>query len=124
MRWPWVSRATHEAELRILTQSFEHAMANVREANARYDVLSERYHALRVSGANAVPVGMEAAPVPTLASDLAIEDVVSKYGNNPRLRRVLQRFQAEQRRQNTDEGKIADRITNWRDPDEDQENAA
>lgn len=70
MRWPWVSRAQYEAmfdavvrERAALTATRAAGDEAIRVANARYDALLEKYHALRVSGANA-PEPEKAVPPP------------------------------------------------------------
>ena len=121
---PFVSRERYENDLRTVDQSRMQA-SNLCESlieegckeRMRYDLLLEKYHELRVSGATPAIQPMKAALPPNEPSDVAIEDVLAKRGNSALLRRVLTRYQSEQRRNKVDEDKIADAITTWRDPD-------
>lgn len=102
----------------MMARDLDYARYALNEAKSEFNELLERYHALRGSGAT--PVGSLAPAVePHAPSDLAIEQVVERFGGNVRLRRKLVQFQAEARRKNADEDEIADAITDWKDPDED-----
>lgn len=107
MRLPWVSRAAFDlsqhnnAQLHLLVK--EHA-------DARYDNLLSKYHALRLQGAN-VPEPKPAviAKEPSML-DMAITE---KAGGNHRLRLHLTRWAAEQRQARVDDGEIMERVTTW-----------
>lgn len=115
MLLPWVARRAYDA----LSQHAAFVERQNDDLKVQLEAWGERYHALRLTGH--VP-GRSAVPVDGLSpqpSDLAIEDTVRKFGGNPRLRRALQLYQQEQRRQNVSEADIVDQVTTWRDPDSD-----
>lgn len=96
-------------------------------AEARYQTLLDRYHALRTAGANAVPAGLPAV-LQRKPADEAIETVVARFHGHSGLRRQLQRFVLRERSLEgydaTREQDIADAVLNWRDPDADEDDAA
>jgi hypothetical protein len=133
MRWPFVSRAAHEA-LRANAEALRGALQEERstrfrdgtmmeQERARYDDLLEKYHALRVSGANAPQsVGLPPAQRPAKPADEAIETVVARFGGNSRLRRQLQKYvYTERMKPDADEDKIAESVLVWRDPEDDED---
>lgn len=82
----------------------------------RFEMLSEKYHELRVSGANAPEgaKGLAIAPRPSKPADQAIETIVDRSNGNVALRRRLQRFvNLERQKPDADEDTIADRVLHW-----------
>lgn len=93
------------------------ACRNAREQDrADYTDLLNRYHELR--GHGAIAGGLKPEPEPSAPSDIAITEVVDRFGGNVRLRRKLLQFQASARRENADEADIARSILEWKDPNE------
>ena len=123
MRWPWVSRALHEECIQTLIGEKVALRADFRVLTDDYRALLDKYHSLRAVGASPVGGGLKPEPEPSKPSDLAIEQVVERFGGNLRLRRKLQQFQADARRHNADEDEIAEQITTWRDPAADEDAA-
>lgn len=122
MKLPWVSRVrleSSEAMCDLLRRDLAYARSAVEESRGEFKELLELYHSLRSAGASPTGPGLKPEPEPHAPSDIAIEQVVERFGGNLRLRRKLLQFQAEARRRNADEGEIADAITVWKDPDED-----
>lgn len=118
--WEWIrSDAGRDHLERQLAEERERSDLRVANAEARHDALLEKYHELRAAGHDAGPKPLPAKQKPDSPSDLAIEDVVSRFGGNPRLRRILLTYQRKQRLAGQDEDGIADRIRNWTDPDAD-----
>lgn len=100
----------HVAEVRML-------LASERQ---RYDTLLDKYHALKV-GTTGVPAdnhrhGLHPEPIPSSPSDLAIEQVVERFGGNIKLRRKLLQYREDRRQRDDTDDVIADSILNWRDP--------
>ena len=86
----------------------------------RYDQLMEKYHALRVSGANSVPVGLDPVKRNLMPADEAIEVMVEKYPHFRGLRQQLQRFvHMERVKPNADEEKIATMVRDWNSTEDD-----
>jgi hypothetical protein len=52
---PWVSRAHHEEVIAAWRAAVEETRTPIRETFARFDALLEKYHALRLQGAEAPP---------------------------------------------------------------------
>ncbi len=120
-----MSRDRYELAKLIATQSRNDMLTwktAADHARTDFNALLEKYHELRTAGAVIPAQGLKPEVMPSSPSDRAIEQVVERFGGNPRLRRKLQQFQADARRRDADEGEIADNILNWRDPD--QEDAA
>lgn len=97
-------------------------------AEARYDALLEKYHALRTAGANAAPTGLPLQSRSMKPADEAIELVCARFPQWPQLRRQLQRHVMKERMlpgyDDEAELKIAESVKNWRDPDSDEEGVA
>lgn len=92
-------------------------------AHARYDVLMGNYHALRVGGANAQPIGLPIATRPAKPADQAIEAMCEKYPHFIGLRKQLQRFvNLERQKPNADEERIAKEVQDWQSDTEDDGN--
>lgn len=121
---PWVSRVRLESSERMC-DLLRRDLARERElseGNAqRYDDLLEKYHELRASGASPAPKGLPREEEPHSPSDIAIEEVVERFGGNVRLRRKLLQYRADATRNGTDDEDIATAIRHWRDPSEDEE---
>ena len=132
MKWPLVWRSTldaaqgewgklhddmreryvgHERRAQELTRQ---ALELVKQRDTAYDTLLEKYHSLRVSGANTQPVGLPVATRSRKAADLAIESMVEKYPHFRGLGRRLQMFvHTERQRPNADEDRIARMVVEW-----------
>ena len=81
MRLPWVSRARYEAQAELaqinhkrLLEAQEGSRAYIAERRREYQDLLDKYHALRVSGANA-PAPTE--PITIEEPDLPPEEVLA-----------------------------------------------
>lgn len=112
----------HTAQENKIRWAFEQ---NERErTQERYDALLEKYHALRVVGANPNDAkGLAPASRPSLPADLAIETIVERFNGNVALRRRLQRFvNLERQKPNADEERIAHAVLHW-SSEEDEEAA-
>lgn len=88
-----------------------------------YGDLLEKYHALRVAGANPEQERRGLAPVSRSLkpADEAIETIVARFGNNPLLRKRLQRYVNLQRQRNVEDATIAESVLHWSDPDAEEE---
>lgn len=104
MSWLPVPRSVYDAVLQQLT-----------DANARYEALLEKYHALRLQyGANPLPTGrLEARP-----PNPVVEAIVAKAGSDTLRRAHLSRFASEQRGLGVADAEIAAAITNGVDATE------
>lgn len=91
----------------------------------RYTDLLEKYHSLKLEGAtnNAGIRGLEPATRSTKPADEAIETMMGRFGNNPLLRKRLQRYVNLQRQKNAEEDAIAHSVLHWSDPDADEDAA-
>lgn len=87
---------------------------------AKYDDLLAKYHELRVGGANPAEErkGLAPAERSLKPADQAIETQMERWGNNPLLRKRLQRYVHEQRTRNIEEETIAHSVLHWGDPEE------
>lgn len=101
MKWPWVSRADYD-RLQVLR---ERDSETLREERARYDALFEKYHALRVEGANIpLPAAPKAEPSAVMQAIIA----KSGRGANARiLRKHYEDYVNLQRAANIPEEEIA-----------------
>jgi hypothetical protein len=89
-------------------------------ADRRYDQLMEKYHSLRVNGANAASVGLAPMKRDLLPADDAIEFICEKYPHFRGLRQQLQRFvNMERQKPNADEDKIAVMVREWERQEDD-----
>lgn len=132
MRWPWVSWARFDAMAQLVEAwrqdaskmgfAYEDLRKDAAAERARHDALLEKYHALRAAGASPPPPALTPAPRPSQPSDLAIEEVVERFGGSARLRRRLQKEQGKMRAGGDDEATIAHAIKHWRDPEDDEGN--
>ncbi len=82
-------------------------------ATERYDKLLDKYHALRVQGANATP---ELTPIVTRPPDPVTQAILSQAGSNTLLRKHFSDFVAEQRASGVPEADIAASILKGVDP--------
>lgn len=98
------------------------------EANARWTLcweqlkdMTEKYHALRVAGANPEQErkGLPPASRQMKAADEAIETMMGRWGNNPALRKRLQLFvNMERQKGKVEEAQIAHDVLHWSSPDD------
>lgn len=121
MRLPFVSRALHDERVQGLLEDRRTIQADFRVLTDDYRALLDKYHSLRSAGATPTGGGLQPEMPPAKPSDIAIEQVVERFGGNLRLRRKLGQFQADCRARDVDEDEIAEQITNWRDPAEDED---
>ena len=118
MRWPVMLRATHEAIVGPL-RSESHALRamddlwarQLRAANASYDALLDKYHALREQHHEIPPA--PPAPASPAEPDAVAQAIVMSAGSNLQLRRALGRYASEQRILGMDEDAIAKQILVW-----------
>ncbi len=116
MRWPWVSRA-HYALLEHNYREILRMVHDRQQTDTRYDALLDKYHALRLQGANAAPIFQPVIAKEPSAIDFAINE---KAGSNHRLKLYLTGYAARERAANTGDADIVDRISNWTNGDSDE----
>jgi hypothetical protein len=109
MRWPWVSREMYD-------NLFTALQAQQRGSSAAYNLLLDRYHALKLQGA----VSPEPRqPVEAKEPDPIQYAINDKAGTNPALRFHLTRWAASEKQKNVSPEKIIDRINNWQSESDD-----
>lgn len=111
MRLPWVSRAQYD----LLQHNYER-LYQLRHEDARFDALLDKYHSLRLQGANPVEAPKPQQPKEPDAVQYAISN---RAGSNVGLRFHLSKWAAEQRFQKVEDGEIIDRINNWHSESDD-----
>lgn len=96
MKWPWVSREAYDERAASLVRAVDQVgqlVAAAHDQRTRYDMLLEKYHALKLQGA-AIP-----EPQPTLPKrerDPLIEAINAKAGSNHFLRaRMIERLRTD-----------------------------
>ena len=94
---------------------YEDALAQRDAAQARYDALLEKYHALKLAGA-AEPAPAP-APLPRTKATAVDEVIGAVAGSNSRLRKQLKDFAVAQRFAGSDEQEIAHALLNWQEDD-------
>jgi hypothetical protein len=119
MRWPWVSRelldtflASRGEEMRVVNR----LQNQIELGHARYDLLLDKYHALKLQGATVT------APRPTVEPrepDAVQYAINEKAGSNHALRFHLTGYAAGERAKRVEDGVIIDAITNWRSEGDD-----
>lgn len=85
-------------------------------AEARYDALLDKYHSLKLQGANPSPASQSVIAKELSPVDWAIQE---KAGSNHRLRLYLTGWAAKQSAANVEPEQIIDRISNWHDESDD-----
>jgi hypothetical protein len=121
MKWPWVSRASHDrlqedCDVRLAEMKAA-VLASDRGYDAllsRYDDLLEKYHALKVQGAvlepkSAIPTGIGAA-VASLQADELRDLIHTKCGTDFRRRGMMLAQLARDRADKVDDDVIQRRI--------------
>lgn len=115
MKWPWVSRAHHDAIVEILTRSHDNEAVERQRVRTAYDELLAKYHAFKLQGASEPPPVPVAAPVVPLSPVAkAIRDQIRANPDMPGLSSYLLKYAAELRvtERLTDE-QIVKRLGQW-----------
>lgn len=111
MKSPFVSRLALDRAIEASTAANQRALlaeARAAAVEARYDVLLDKFTALRVAGAVSEPAPIVPSTVhPTEARDDDLFELIDeRAGDNPRVRRMMLRQLARDRRANIDEQTI------------------
>jgi hypothetical protein len=116
MKLPWVS------EWRLLAAEAERdrALSSLADMTAKYDrLLLDHLAYLRP-----VPVvTLPKAALPTKEKDALLVLAAERGGRDAGLRRALSAYVQKQRAAGVDDERIADEITHWRDPEDEDDTA-
>ena len=114
MSWPFVSRVTHtlrvaelKADIAVADARLDHALTGWKQADEKYAELLALYHALKVQGATLPP-----PPAVQRERDPLVELIHAKSGDNLRLRAMMLRQLATDRKANVPEAEIRHAIEN------------
>lgn len=107
--WPWMVRTTAlEIALDDVRDSLTYAREEAREQRARYDALLDKYHALRVAGAN--PAAPAPEPQAKAAPDPVTQAMIARGAGNRALMKHYAQYVTEERAKGTTEATIAANI--------------
>jgi len=107
MRWPWISRRLEMVrENEQLRAERDELRAQIDERKHYADLL-EKYHSLRLSGANAPEVHQ---PLPKKEHDPVIAAINEKAGNDRKLRAIMGKEAMKARRLGLSDNEIIEQI--------------
>lgn len=103
MNWPFVSRSAYDTQVRLLERSLDYE-------RERFAVLWEKYDALRVSGANPLPVIPNVTPLPAPKEDELKTMIDEIAGRDYKLRGLMLKQLNADRAAGKSDDKIASAI--------------
>ena len=117
MRFPWISRSSHDEVCKQMVRALD-------EAHAREEKWADRYNTLLGHIQDVVRKQVpEPARLPERSRDEVIEAILARSGNNGQLRAHLSAYAQRMRREQTPDDQIIQSILVWGSPDDDDSSA-